>query len=101
VAINLGWVPIPITVSLAAGGDFVAVLQSSASWPAGSGVSLKFVGTSTTTWTAAISGATATFEKTATQVNTLIATDQRTVELHYTEADGSDLLWGRGGVQVV
>jgi hypothetical protein len=101
VSINLGWVPIPITVSLSSGGDFVSVLQSSVAWPTGSGVSLKFIGTSTTTWTAVIAGTTATFDKTAAQVNTLLATDQRSVELHYTEADGSDLLWGRGDVRAV
>jgi hypothetical protein len=101
VAINLGWVPIPITVSLATGGDFTSVLQSSVAWPVGSGVSLKFIGTSTTTWTAVIAGTTATFDKTAAQVTTLLATDQRSVELHYTEADGSDLLWGRGDIRVV
>jgi hypothetical protein len=101
VAVNLGFVPVPITVSLPVDGDFVAALQASSNWPAGSGVSLKFMGTGTTTWTATVATNRAQWDKTAAQVASVLATDQRSVELLYTESDGSVLVWGRGSVNVV
>ena len=100
-AVNLGFVPVSITVSLSENGDFVAALESSAPWPAGSGVSLRFSGTGTTTWAATMTTSRAQWDKTAAQVASLIATDQRSVDLLYTESDGSVLVWGRGSVNVV
>ena len=100
-AINLGFVPVPITVALPTDGDFVATLQSSSAWPSGASVSLKFIGSSTTTWTATLSGNNMQFNKTASQVNTLLATDQKSVELLYTDSTGVNLVWGRGSVRAV
>lgn len=100
--INLGLVPLPLTVTLAEGGDFVSALVASEDWPVGIGIELRLTGGTegTVTWPATISGDRADWDVPAADVQEVIDADASAAQLLYSESDGTVLLWGKGIVHV-
>lgn len=101
-AINLGYVPQRLTVTLAEGGDFVSALVSSVAWPVGTGIKLELSGgtEAMVTWDATVSGTRADWDVDNTEVQDVITGKYSTARLIYTEADGTVLVWGEGSVRV-
>lgn len=102
-AINLGYVPHRLTVTLVAGGDFVSALVASEDWPTGTGIELRLSGGTqdTVVWEATVSGARADWNVPHTDVQTVIDAKAASAQLVYTEADGTVLMWGEGSVRHV
>lgn len=102
--IELGFQPVPLTVTLAADADFISTFVAQAGWPDGTQIQLRFINfrnTVTLTWSATISGTDATFDVAAADVAILIAAQPQEVRLHYMDSQGDDLLWGKGRIVVV
>lgn len=101
-AINLGYVPLRLTVTLAEGGDFVSALVSSVAWPAGTGIELHLSGgtDAMVTWPATIAGVRADWDVDNSEVQDVIDGKYSTARLIYTESDGTVLIWGEGSVRV-
>lgn len=99
-AINLGYIPQPLTVTFVEGGDFVCALLSSEPWPAGIGIELVLSGgtVGTVTWPATVAGIRADWDIPAAEVDELIDGEASTARLIYREADGTTLIWARGKV---
>lgn len=102
-AVNLGYVPQKLTVTLSEGGDFVSALVASTDWPAGAGIELRLSGgtAGTVTWPAVVNGARADWEVAYTEVQAVIDAKVSTARLVYTESDsGAVLVWAEGSVHV-
>lgn len=99
-AINLGYVPIPLTVTLVTDGDFLSTLVASTPWPAGTMIQLRFATTADTptVWAATVAGTNAAWDVPAATVNTLLGLQPGQVVLRYAEADGTSIVWGKGTV---
>jgi hypothetical protein len=92
--IVLGAQPEHLIVSLTTGADFrVDMVLRDATYPSGSTLSLIL---GATTWTATISGDTATFSKTASVADTIA--DKTTAKLVYTDSAGTQV-WAVGEVR--
>lgn len=92
--ITLGAQPERLIVALTTGADFrVDMVLRGDTYPAGSTLSLVL---GSTTWTATISGDTATFSKAASVADTIA--DRTTAKLVYTDSDGTQV-WGVGEVR--
>lgn len=101
-SIELGFRPVPLTVTLAADSDFISTFVAQDGWPDGTQIQLRFVNfRGTTIWSATISGTNATFDVAVADVATLIAAQPQEVRLHYMDSQGDDLLWGKGRVVIV
>lgn len=100
--IELGFRPVPLTITLAADADFISKFVAQSGWPDGTQIQLRFINLrNTVIWSATISGTDATFDVAAADVATLISAQPQEVRLHYMDAQGDDLLWGKGRVVVV
>lgn len=101
-AINLGYVPQRLTVTLAEGGDFVSALVASVTWPPGTGIKLQLSGgtAAMVTWPATVSGVRADWDVDNSVVQGVIDGKYSTAQLIYTESDGTVLIWGEGSVRV-
>lgn len=100
VAINLGYIPQRLTVTLVEGGDFVSALVASVAWPTGTGIELRLSGgtAGTVTWPATVAGTRADWEVPAVDVQDVIDAKASTAQLVYTEPDGTVLIWGEGSI---
>ena len=103
--VTLGTTPITITVTLPLDADFVCELVAEQDWPADTGIELRFHTDPNTaaaaTWPATVAANSASWDVPAADVQAVLDAGATTVRLHYVEADGSDLLWGRGRVRTV
>ncbi len=100
-AINLGFVPIPLTVTLTAGGGFVSGLVADTPWPAGTQITLSFGDLTTPVpidWPATIVGVNASWDMPVTAVTAVLAAGFRHVHLFYTQPSGARLVWGWGTI---
>lgn len=101
-AVNLGFVPQKLTVTLVEGGDFVAALAASEAWPVGTTIELHLSGGSagTVTWPAVVAGASADWSVDNSAVQVVIDAKASTAKLIYTEPDGTTLVWAEGSINV-
>lgn len=105
-AINLGFIPIDISVTLAYGGEFLSSLVSPTPWDVGVIIELHFcIGNDSAidiaVWTASIDGATASWDMSTADVATVTDSAARTARLVYTDGSGDVIVWGTGQVNVV
>jgi len=104
VAIALGFVPLDVNVTLVRGGDFTSALMASVPWPVGTIIELRFFVRGSiiaaAVWPATIAAELASWDKAATAVQAVIDANPQQVRLHYAEADGTVIVWGRGFVHV-
>ena len=102
--VALGFVPLDINVTLARGGDFTSALVASAPWPVGAMIELRFYVRGSTiasaVWSATIVDTQASWDEDVVAVQAVIDANPREVRLHYAEADGTVLVWGKGSVHV-
>lgn len=101
--ISLGYRAIGLNIALDPDTDFVSALINQAGpWPDGTALALVFYTASTTTpvatWPATIAAERASWHVPSSQVASLLATDIADAHLTYTVADGTTLVWARGGV---
>lgn len=114
-AVDFGFKPIEISVTLASDGDFVSRLVAEDGWPDGTQIELRFpVNGPPVVWPAEFSdvlddegnvlvvrGA-ADWDVPHGQVAAVVAAKPTAVRLHYMNDNGDDdLLWGKGRVAVV
>lgn len=98
----LGFQPVDISVTLADDADFISRFVAIDGWPDGTQVELRFVGDgSPIVWAASVSDTDVLWDVPASDVSDVIAANYRSVRLHYMDASGDDLLWGKGRVYVV
>lgn len=97
---TLGYTPEKFKLVLAAGADFFSALTRSDGqpWPVGSELILDFAGAAPS-WTATLSGATATWDVDQADVDALIAARPRKVRLFYVDGEAR-LLWAVGALDV-
>jgi hypothetical protein len=113
-AVELGIQPFPLEVTLPRDADFVAVLNRPDGWAAGESLELRLMPNTgdPIVWTAEFSdtydakgenvtvvNGTATFDVTATDVGVAIGAGVVNARLHYLDAGGNSLLWGKGRVR--
>ena len=99
--ISLGYKAIGLTIVLDSDTDFVSsLINQSGSWPGGTALSLVFHAGTTpvATWPATIVAERASWHVPHAEVAALLATDITDSRLIYTIADGTTLVWARGGV---
>lgn len=99
--INLGFVPISLTVTLTAGGGFASGLVADTPWTAGTVILLSFGDRTTPTpidWPATIVGTSASWDMPAAAVTAVLTAGFRHVQLIYTQPNGERLVWGRGTI---
>lgn len=104
-AVTLGLVPFDLNVELAADADFVATITNpSGNWAGGTAIELHLstnsAGTSPIVWAATVTGATATWTVVAATVAAALLTGVSYARLHYIDASGDRLLWGKGRISV-
>lgn len=99
-SVSLGFQPLYCAVHLTNGADFYQPLQTpdGSDWPSGAVISLRFGTDPATTWTATISGSTATWNVDKVQVLALGYKSNVTAEVIYTDTSGADLTWFIGNV---
>lgn len=102
-SVSLGWKPIPLTVVLARGGDFVASLEleGGETWPDGTVIDLLFTVTQTSTpivWSASIDSAVATWDVDATDVAEVLDAHALRARVRLTYSDGTEIIWMAGRV---
>ena len=110
--VALGFPPIALTVTLSADADFFTTLVNADGWDSGISIELRFPvpgvdSASWVAWPATIDGTQATWDVSKNLVNVVVAqaaaiggSGRARVRLHYVDADGSDLLWGEGPIDV-
>lgn len=104
-AVTLGLVPFDLNVELAADADFVSTITNNVGdWADGTAIELRLSasssGSSPTVWAATVSGSDASWIVDKTDVATALSAGVGYARLHYIDAAGDDLLWGKGRVSV-
>lgn len=101
-AVNLGYVPQKLTVTLAEGGDFVSALVATTPWPVGTGIELRLTGgtVGTVTWPAVVDDVRADWNVSNLDVQDVIDAKASTARLVYTESDGTTIVWAEGSISV-
>lgn len=101
-SINLGFVPLALTVTLAADADFAATLVAQDGWPVDTQIELRFpLPGSTVVWPATVVGTDAAWNVDIPDVAALLVGQPRRVRLYYSDGAGADLLWASGSVVII
>lgn len=104
-AVTLGLVPFDLNVELAGDADFVSTITNNVgNWAGGTVIELRLSassgGSAPSVWPATVSGPTASWVVDKAVVATALAAGVSYARLHYIDAAGEDLLWGKGRVSV-
>lgn len=102
-----GYQPFEFTLPLSSGSDYSFTLQSTPAWPTGTSIELRFatdIDESKSTvpvvvWPATITGANATWNVAASNVQIVLDTQARYVKLRYIDSSVNTLVWGKGVVR--
>lgn len=96
---NLGNQPLPMSVTLIRGGDFVTSLvrTDGDDWPDTAGAHLDFDDDDATSWVATVAGPAISWAVDKVDVAALIERSPQNARLFYIDGD-TDLVWGVGTV---
>ena len=100
---DLGFQPLPLAVTLTKGADFVSGLVADTAWSSATAIALVFDDPdddrAPIVWAATVAGTDATWARPAVDVDALIASQVRRVQLTY--SDGvTRLVWAKGFARV-
>lgn len=99
-AINLGYVPQRLTVTLVEGGDFATALLAPDDWPDGTEIELRLAGGTNdpVVWPATVQGPRADWDLAAVAVQDVIDARVSRARLVCSTPDGNVLVWAEGPV---